>query len=128
MTINGIQVDTSNLESKQDVLDALKEGSGCYVDLEEIRNRYYEAFGNELMWNYPISGDLGVGSCIVVVKEGFLSLPYNSVETDIYEMFQTEHAAMLDEETVCFLIDQWNSYSADLLSAITDMLRILRGK
>jgi len=119
MTINGIEIDVSKLVSMQDVLDALAEGDGSYVDLEDIRNRYHEEFGNELMWNYPISGDLDVGTYIILVKEGFLSLPYNSVETDIYEIFQAEHAAILDEEHIQFLIDEWKRYSDDLLSAFS---------
>ena len=127
MNINGIEIDASKLFTKQEILDALDEGSGCYVDLEDIRNRYHEMFGNELMWNYPISADLDVGAYIVAVKEGFLCLPYNSVETDIYEVFQAEHAALLDGELLKYFIVQWNTFSADLLGALGDMLSITQG-
>jgi len=35
---------------------------------------------------------------------------------------------MLDADTMQFFIDDWRSFSEDLINAMTDMLRILRGE
>jgi len=126
MTLNGIGLDASKLPKMQEVLDELAEGTGIYADLEGIRNRNHELFGNELMWNYPISAGLDAGTYIVAVEEGFLSLPYNSVEADTYESFQIENAHILDEDTLLFLIDQWSSFSADLLGMLGDALNAVK--
>jgi hypothetical protein len=126
MTLNGIGIDASMLPKMQTVFDELAQGAGSYTDLEDIRNRNHEIFGNELMWNYPTSASLDVGSYIVAVKEGFLSLPYNNVETETYESFQIENAYILDEESLLFLINQWRVFSKDLLGMLGDALNAVK--
>ena len=125
MTINGIKVDTSKLLTKQEVIDALNDNGKSFRDLEDVRNQYLESFGNELVWNYPICSGIGVGEYIIVVKEGFLSLPYNSVVSDIYEIFIPDEARLLDEGSVRFLLDYWKSFSDDLTGMLTDTLSII---
>jgi len=126
MEINGIRIDVSKLLSKDELLEELKNGGASDRALADIRNRYYEEFGNELIWRYPISDDEHAGVSIVVVKEGFLSLPYYEMDKSEYELFELDHAALFDSDTLQYLIDGWKAFSDDLSSALNDMLNIIR--
>ena len=124
MTINGTNIDRSKLLSKKELLKHLAENDACDRGLVEIRNRNLELLGNELMWWYPISNGNHAGTAIVVVKEGFLSLPYHEIDKEDYELFDLDAVAMFDAESLQLFISDWKSFSSDLLSAMEDMLRI----
>ena len=126
MKINGIKIDISKLISKDELLKELADGSASDSDLSDIRGRYFEEFGNELIWRYPISDGVNAGTVIVAVKEGFLSLPYNEMESLEYEIFELERANLLDENELKQFISEWKIFSDDLLSALGDMLGIGR--
>ena len=76
MIINGVYIDTQKLMSISELLDFLRENGEDDRALSGIRAYYYNDFGNELIWHYPISDGSQLGTFIVVVKEGFVSLPY----------------------------------------------------
>ena len=126
MNINGIEIDVSKLISKDELLKELKSGGASDRALSDIRNRYFELFDNELIWRYPISDSEHAGVTIVVVKEGFLCLPYYDMDKTDYELFELEHAYLLDEHSLENFIDDWKSFSDDLLGALNDMLRIIQ--
>lgn len=121
MKINGIEVDTSKLMSKQELLDYLKENGESDRTLSDIRERNYELFNNELMWLYPISDGKHLGTFIVPVQEGFVSLPYDTVDEENYELLEMDDAAMFDAEAFDYFISDWESFSNDLLGALRDM-------
>lgn len=125
--INGIKIDTSKLMTKQTFLDHLEENGATDRALAEIREQYYKMFGNELMWHYPISDGMHAGVMIVVVQEGFISLPYHEIDIEEYELFELNHVAMFDEDSLGIFIDDWKSFSVDLLGALNDMLGIVKG-
>jgi hypothetical protein len=128
MIINGIEIDVSKLISKAKLLEELACSGSSDRGLADLRNRYDKEFGNELMWRYPISDGVNAGASIVVVKEGFLSLPFNNMETTEYEIFDLERATLLHEDELKYFISEWESFSNDLLSALGDMLNIVRGQ
>jgi len=128
MKINGIEIDVSKLISKNDLLEKLKLYGACDRVLADIREFYDKEFGNELIWRYPICDGVHAGVTIVVVKEGFLSLPYDDIDREDYEIFELEHASLLDEATCKCFIDNWKSFSDDLLGALGDMLSIVKNK
>ena len=128
MMINGIHIDTAKLWSKDKVLEYLKENGEDDRTLSDIRGEYFDLFGNELVWYYPICDGSNLGADIIVVQEGFLHLPYNTVEKDDREIFELDGAALLDADALQFCIDLWEPFSADLLSALKDMQRVLRGE
>ena len=65
---------------------------------------------------------------IVVVKEGFLSLPYDIVDKEVYEIFELDETSMFDVDSLKYFIEDYKSISDDLLGAMGDMLTILRNR
>ena len=128
MTVNGIHIDKGKLISKTELLDFLRENGEDDRALAGIRAYYHNDIGNELIWHYPISDGKHLGTYIVIVREGFICLPYDSVDREDGELLILDDAAMLDTDCLQFFIDDWRSFSDDLLCAMTDMLRILSGE
>ena len=126
MKLAGIEVDTSKLISKQELLDYLTENGATDRSLATIRERYHEDFKNELMWRYPISDGKHMGTFIVTVKEGFISLPFDEADKEDYEQLILEESSMFDEDALTYFIDDWVLFSDDLLSAMNDMLKIVK--
>lgn len=126
MNLLGIKIDCNNLLTKQQLLEHLEE-NGCHDrGLSEIRNRYFDEFGNELMWRYPITDGMHNGVVIVTVREGFISLPYDFVDNEVYEIFELEKAAMFDAESMEIFLEDWKSFSDHLTQAMTDMLELMK--
>lgn len=128
MIINGIEIRPDMLISRQDLLDFLKNNGDSDRALGLIRDRYQEEFGNELVWRYPISDGMHLGTFIVTIQEGFISLPYDVVDEEEYELLKLEDACMFDAEALQYFIDDWKSFSDDLLSAMSDMLKIVHSE
>lgn len=128
MKIGGVQIDQHQLLSKSELLEFLRENGEDDRALAGIRARYYNDFGNELIWRYPISDGKFLGTFIAVVKEGFISLPYDSVDREDGEFLELDDAVMFTADDMQFFLDDWRSFSDDLLFAMTDMLHILRGE
>ncbi len=128
MRINGIKIDPSKLITKEELLAHLRDNGESDRALADIREQYQEAFGNELIWRYPISDGAHMGTFIIAVQEGFISLPYDAADREDYELLELDDAAMFDADDMQVFIDDWQSFSDDLMSAMTDMLRILRGE
>jgi len=128
MTINGIQIDEQKLMSKSELLEFLRENGEDDRALAGIRAYYHNDLGNELTWRYPISDGTHLGTYIVIVKEGFISLPYNAVDQYDGELFVLRDASMFDADEFQFFIEDWRSFSEDLFNAMSDMQRILRDK
>ena len=125
MKINGIEIDVSKLISKDELLKELADGSTSDRDLADIRGRYFNEFENDLIWHYLISDGKHSGITIVVVKEGFLGLPYYDIQGTDYEIFELENAYLLDEDGLQRFIDEWKSFSDDLSGALSDMHKFL---
>ena len=128
MKISGIEIDPANLLSKDNLFAILREGGESDRALEPVRERYDTEFGNELIWRYPISNGYHMGVFIVPIQEGFISLPYNVIDEEQYELLELDDASMFDAEAMQFFIDEWSSYSEALIGAMSDMQRILRGE
>ena len=128
MTVGGIKFDPQELMSKDELISFLRETGSDNRALSNIRDRQHEKYGNELMWNYTISDGVHLGTFIVPVKEGFVSLPYDAIDNEDGELLELDEAAMFDCDAMQFLIDDWRSFSDGLTNAMTDMLHILRGE
>jgi len=128
MQLRGIEVDKSKLYTKEALISHLNENGGSDRALSSVRTFYHETFGNELMWRYPISDGLHAGALIVTVQEGFVSLPYNIMNEDEYEIYELDRVCLFNEEALQHFITDWVSFSDDLLGALNDMLKITQGK
>ena len=128
MKITGIEINVSKLFSQNELLKELKENGESDRALVPVRNRYFKEFGNELIWYYPLSDGDFSGCAIVVVKEGFLRLPYDYMDKEEREIFELESAELLDEDHLESFIDNWKIYSDNLLGALCDMLNSVKAK
>ena len=126
MNIRGVNIDPDKLLSKDELLKILHDNGEHDRGLSHVRERYQAEFGNELIWRYPITDGMHMGTFIVVIKEGFISLPFDEADSENYEVLVLDDAAMFDDDAMDVFITDWRSFSEDLLSAMFDMLRILR--
>lgn len=122
------EIDTAKLATQAEVLELLWENDETYAGLSQIGNRYHAAFGNELIWHYPISEGVHTGLYIICVQEGFLSIPYDIVDAVAYEILELSKAALLDEEALSYLNSNWMPFSDDLLAALCAMEQVMRGR
>jgi len=63
-----------------------------------------------------------------VVKEGFISLPYNAADREDGELLDLDDAGLFDDDALRYFIQDWCSFSDDLVSAMKDMRKVLRGE
>lgn len=119
-------LNTSALLSKDEVLTHLVNNGGTDVALGDIRMQYYTAHKNELCWRYPISDGVHAGAFILVVKEGYLSLPYNSVDEEDYETLVLADAVLHNAESMSTFLSDWELFSTDLADAMREMHSILK--
>jgi len=128
MIIDKTQIEEQKLLAKSEMLECLRAYGEDYRALSRICDYYHNIFGNELVWRYPISDGLHPGTFIVIVKEGFLSVPYDAVDLEDGELLILSDAVMFGADDFQFFIEDWRSYSEDLLNAMSDMQRILRSE
>ena len=91
---------------------------------EDYRNQYQ----NELCWSYPISDGLHLGTFLVFVREGLLSLPYNSAEPEDSEHFCLEDVKMFDSETLQTFLEEWKAYSDELCRFMAAIICFLQAE
>ena len=118
---------TTHPEIVAGILEYLKENGCTDCTLSDIRLRYYAAHGNELCWRYPISDGIHAGAFILATKDGYLSLPYNSMDEEDYEILVLDDAVFHDLASLTTFLSDWEDFSADLTDAMREMCRILEG-
>lgn len=128
MKFIGKDVDPAKLLTRAELFDFLNENGGHDRALARIRERHYTYFGNEMIWRYPISDGKHAGTFIVLIREGFISLPYDTIDSEDYEMLEIEDAAMFTAEDMKLFIDDWTSFSSDLLFMMKDACRMLSAR
>lgn len=115
------------LMSAKEILTYLKDNDSTDRTLSDIRLRYYAAHGNELCWRYPICDGIHAGAFILATKDGYLSLPYNSMDEEDYEILVLDDAVFHDPASLTTFLSNWEDFSADLTDAMREMRRILEG-
>lgn len=124
MLLSGANVDKTKLYTLDSLIGHLKENGESDRALSAIREYYFETFGNELAWRYPLSDGKNAGVVIVAVREGFAGLPYDIVDKNEYEIFELDCVTLFNEDALQCFISDWESFSDDLLSVLNEMLRI----
>ena len=128
-TVSGLlrTLNPDTLMSAKEILTYLKDNDSTDRTLSDIRLRYYAAHGNELCWRYPISDGIHAGAFILATKDGYLSLPYNSMDEEDYEILVLDDAVFHDLASLTTFLSDWENFSADLTDAMREMCRILEG-
>ena len=86
---------------------------------------YREKYHNDICWPYPISDGKHLGTFLVPVKEGILSIPYDDADKVDYEIFCLDDIRMFDISALETLIDDWDNFSTELRSAMLGMKAFL---
>lgn len=124
--IGSLELNLTELKSRQDLLDYFQENGSTHAALMDFCEEYREKYGNELCWPYPISEGKHLGTFLVLVKEGILSLPYDNADKDAYEIFCVEDAVMFqDYADMEIFMDDWKLFHDDLMAAMTGMKNYL---
>ena len=126
LQLPGVHVDLKDLKSKRDLLKYLELNGPTRSSLMEFCEEYQEKYHNDLCWPYPISDGVHMGTFLIPVKEGILSLPYDRVEFEDYEVFILGDARLCDAETMELFLEDWNSFSRELSRAMESMAWTLR--
>lgn len=124
--INGRMLHLSGLKSQTELMEYLLKNGATHSNLMDFCEEYREQYQNELCWPYPISDGKHLGTFLILVKEGVLSLPYDDADKEEYELFCTEDARLFRtaEEMEVFIQD-WHSFDNDLRQAMSAMKRYL---
>lgn len=120
--VDGCKIQLSKLKSKAELMEYLKENGATHSSLMDFCEEYREDYQNELCWNYPISDGKHLGTFLMLVKEGIMSLPYDEVDKEEYELICLEEAGLFGtaEEMEIFIRD-WHSFDSDLRQAMSAM-------
>lgn len=121
-------IDLSELKSKQDVVEYLFDNGPTHTTLMDMCEEYRQKYQNELCWKYPISDGKHLGTFMLLVKEGILSIPYDDADKVDYELFCMDDVCLFDLEAMDALISDWYYFDVDLRHAMADMKRYLQEK
>lgn len=112
---------SKGLVSMEEVMELLTNGGQRFVDLEPIRKKYEERFGDEQCWSFPFCDGDHLGGVIMPVQEGVLYLPYDYLDTECYEQFVTENACLLEKEKAAHM----RKLLQDHCAGLSTVLRII---
>lgn len=128
ITVDGKQINLKDLKSRNDLIAFFNENGPTHTALMDFCNEYREKYHNELCWPYPISDGRHLGTFLVLVQEGILSLPYDDADKVDYELFCMDDIAMFDAESMMEFMASWQSFAADLWEAMEAMKNYLLKK
>ncbi len=120
--IGSLELNLAELKSRQELLDYFQENGPTHAALMDFCEEYRERYGNELCWPYPISEGKHLGTFLVLVKEGVLSLPYDDADKVDYELFCINDMVLFqDYADMEIFMDDWKLFHDDLMAAMTGM-------
>lgn len=121
IAVGPYDIDLDTLRSKSEVIAYLHENGATHTALMDFCADYMEQYHNELCWNYPISDGLHLGTFLILVREGVLSLPYDDADKVDYELFCLDDARMCDRESIEEFLNDWEDFALDLWSVLRSM-------
>lgn len=121
MRIDGINLSLNDLRSQAELLKYLTENGPTHTALMEFCEEYRNKYFNELCWHYPISDGKHLGTFLVLVKDGVLSLPYDNANGENYEEFCIEDVCLFDADAMSAFIQDWESFSSNLIQTMNDI-------
>ena len=128
LNLPGVSVRVSELKTRHDLLSYLFENGPSHSSLMDFCDSYRELYHNELCWPYPISDGKHLGTFLVPVREGILSLPFDEADKADYETFCLEDAKTFSAEDMAAFLDDWSSFSKELSDAMEMMQKFLQRK
>jgi len=104
--------------SKTEVLNFLAENGEYESSIAMLSEQYARQFGIDPIWRYPLSDGWHSGAFIVPVREGFMYLPYDEVDSDYFEIVLPEAATMLDSGCCERFMRELKEYADTLLEVL----------
>lgn len=126
--LDDLTIDCSKLWGKDELVERLFDEGGDFTQLAALCDRYVGEFGNELYWHFPVSDGAYNGVYFVLVKEGVLCLPYNVIDCEDHECFESPGARLCTAEEMGFFIHDWNRVDTDLRNAMSAFYQLLTRK
>ena len=123
--LGGKEYALRDLKSKQELLDYLEEHGPTHAALMDFCEEYMDRYQNPLCWPYPILEGKHLGTFLILVREGVLSLPYDGANKEDYELLVTEDARLCAADDMEILLDDWKLFSADLEESMQAMQNFL---
>ena len=121
----GKVIPMDKLKSRTELLTYLEENGATHAALMDFCEVYREQWQNELCWSYPISDGKHLGTFLIWVREGVLSLPYDEAEADDGEIFIPEEAFLCKAEDIAVFLEDWRSYDQELQAVMQIMKEVL---
>ena len=126
--IGNMKLNMEDLRSRQELLDYFQKNGPTHTALMDFCEAYRDRYNNELCWPYPISDGKHLGTFLVLVREGILSLPYDDADKVDYELFCLDDIAMFDAEAMEAFLQDWDAFAQDLRQTMLDMKTYLQKK
>lgn len=124
MRYMNLEIDQSKLMPMAEVVSYLKTHGERYGSLSDLRGRYEEEFGQDLVWNYLDCGYYYPGFFLMPVREGFLGIPYDAVSFDGFETLVADEVFLLSARELQTLLNDYRAYARGLMAALEDMISI----
>lgn len=122
------EISLASLKSKDELVSHLIENGANHEQLIDFCEDYREKYHNELCWPFPISDGKHLGTFIVLVKEGVLSLPYDEADAVDGELFCLDDIRMFCAEDMADFIESWQLFDSELQRAMESLLFYLKNK
>lgn len=121
-------INLSELKCRQEVISYLHDRGPNHATLMDMCDAYRKKYQNELCWHYPISDGKHLGTFLLLVKEGILSIPYDDADKVDYELFCLDDACLFNLEAIEDFILDWHHFDVDLRKAMAGMKKYLQKK
>lgn len=126
LNIGRRRVSFEELKTKDELMNWLVENGATHKELMDFCEDYRNKYQNELCWHYPISDGKHLGTYLVLVKEGILSLPYDEANKEDYEVFTVEDVRLFRKACdMSDFISDWDNFANDLRNIMIAMFHYL---
>lgn len=120
--------DYNKLLSREALIRVLEEWGGHDRAMSHVREHYEGELGCDPIWRYPISLDTCNGGFLVPVKEGYLFIPYDEVDSEDYEILMLDEACLMDVESSVYMAGELQTYFGALSAELYEISRDLKIK
>lgn len=129
--INGCAVTMEDLMDKDTFIQRLMDAGGTFCCLQELGSENSQLFRDSLIWQYPFLGNGYHGCYLVLVREGVLMLPYNTVTDDDREIFEQESIRLVRSQDIRGMLTelrQFNQSMQETLKSLYNLVSYKEGK
>lgn len=136
ITIHGTNIPFQELKPAVDVFRYFNAHGYNHYALMDFTEDYLNTYHNPLFWRYTISDGNHLGFFLLLIREGFLYLPYDEADKEHGEIFLAKECKTYDTnedltniaDDLELLIYDWKTNTEDLIQALTAVTEVMRAK